>query len=509
MTSPSADASAPREHVRVAVIGSGFAGIGASIALTRVGVEHVVLERAGELGGTWRDNTYPGCRCDVPSHLYSFSFAPNPDWSETYSPQPEIQAYLHRIAEEYGVTRRIRFGHDVTRAAWDDDQKRWRLDTPAGSLTADIIVAGNGFLSEPAFPDIAGIDSFEGAMFHSAQWSHDHDLTGERVAVIGTGASAIQFAPEIQPDVAHLTLFQRTPPWVLPHGNRRISNAERRLFRAVPQWQRAIRGVVYGSREVFVTALLRNGKGLERMEQLARRHLETQVADPDLRAKVTPSYRPGCKRLLLSNDYYPTLAEPNVEVVTHSIVEIRPDGIVTADGATHPVDTIILGTGFHVTDNPIAQRIHGRAGASLADTWAGTGAQAYLGSTVPGFPNLFFLAGPNTGIGHTSLVFMIEAQITYVVDAIETMDRTGAASVELRAPVLAAWTDSIQRKAETTVWNSGGCSSWYLDAEGRNTTLWPEHTFRFRARTRRFDPARYELVAHPEVDRVGETADVR
>ncbi len=472
------------------MIGSGFAGIGASIALARAGIEHVILERAQELGGTWRDNTYPGCRCDVPSHLYSFSFAPNPDWSETYSPQPEIQAYLLRTAEEHGVAARIRFGHDVERAAWDDDAKCWRIETPVGSLTADVVVCGNGFLAEPALPAIPGIDSFAGTAFHSARWHHDHDLTGERVAVIGTGASAVQFVPEIQPRVGHLALFQRTPPWVLPHGNRTIRDAERRLFRALPQWQRAIRGLVYGSREVLATALIRNGKALERMEHLARRHLESQVPDPDLRARITPSYRPGCKRLILSNDYYPALAEPNVDVVTDAIVEIRPEGIVTDDGTTHAVDTIIFGTGFRVTDNPIAQRIHGREGTSLATTWATTGAQAYLGSSVPGFPNFFFLAGPNTGIGHTSLVFMIEAQIAYVVDAIETMDRTGAASVELRAPVLAVWTDSIRRKAAGTVWNSGGCSSWYLDAQGRNTTLWPEHTFRFRSRTRRFDVAR-------------------
>ncbi len=497
---PASPDPGPDEHFHVVVVGSGFAGIGASIALAEAGIDHVVLERADELGGTWRDNTYPGCRCDVPSHLYSFSFAPNPDWSETYSPQAEIQAYLRRTADDHGVTERIRFRHEVRRASWDARQNRWELDTHGGRLTADILVVGNGFLAEPALPDIPGIESFAGTAFHSARWRHDHDLTGERVAVIGTGASAIQFVPEIQPTVEHLTLYQRTPPWVFPHGNRAITDTERSLFRAIPALQRAIRGTIYWSRELLVTAMLRNGKGIARMEKLARRHLETQVPDPELRARVTPTYRPGCKRLLLSNDYYPTLSEPNVDVVTDAITEIRPDAVVTADGVAHPVDTIIFGTGFHVTDNPIAERIHGREGRSLADGWADTGAQAYVGSTVPKFPNLFFLAGPNTGIGHTSLVVMIEAQIAYVVDAIETMHRTGAASVELRAPALAAWTDTIRRKAAGTVWNSGGCASWYLDAEGRNTTLWPDYTFRFRRGTRRFDPARYELVARAEAD---------
>jgi cation diffusion facilitator CzcD-associated flavoprotein CzcO len=480
---------------RVAVVGTGFAGLGASIALSRAGIDHLVLEKADDLGGTWRDNTYPGCRCDVPSHLYSFSFAPNPDWSETYSPQPEIHRYLRTTAEDHGVLDRIRFRSEVQDAAWDPAQQRWRLTTPSGEVVAEHLILGYGPLSVPSIPDLPGLDDFEGTAFHSAQWRSDHDLRGERVAVIGTGASAIQFVPQIQPDVAHLTLFQRTPPWVLPHRNRRITRGERALYRAVPATQKLVRGLVYWSREAFVTSMLRNGKTLENMEKLARKHLHDSVDDPDLRATLTPDYRPGCKRLLPSNDYYPAVAQPNVDVVTDKIVRVTPTGIVTADGTEHEVDTIIFGTGFKVTDNPVAEWVRGADGRTLAEHWSEHGMQAYLGTTVPRFPNLYLLAGPNTGIGHTSLVVMIEAQLRYVLGALEAQERTGAGALEVRRSVLATYTDEIQRKAAKTVWNTGGCASWYLDDQGRNTTIWPDYTFRFRRRTKRFDARAYELTA--------------
>jgi cation diffusion facilitator CzcD-associated flavoprotein CzcO len=482
------------EHTRVAVVGSGFGGIGASVALARAGIEHLVLERDADVGGTWRDNRYPGCRCDVPSHLYSFSFAPNPGWSQTYSPQPEIHDYLRRVADEHGVRARTRFGAEVRAARWDDDAQRWALDTAAGPLTADVVILGNGPLAEPAVPDIPGLAGFAGALFHSARWPEDLDLRGARVAVIGTGASAIQFVPQIQPDVAALTLFQRTPPWVLPHSNRRITAAEHALYRAVPAAQRLVRSAVYWSRELFVTGYLRNAGFLRRMEGLARWNIASAIDDPVLREKVTPTYRAGCKRLLISDDYYPALAQGNVDVVTEKVLEVRPDAVVTADGAVHPADVIILGTGFHVTDNPIAGIVRGRAG-TLAEAWAGDGMRAYKGTTIPGFPNLFMLAGPNTGIGHTSLVVMIEAQLAYITDALATMEATGAASVEVRPTATDAWNAEVQAKAAGTVWSSGGCASWYLDAEGRNTTLWPDYTFRFIRRTRRFDAERYELTA--------------
>ena len=481
------------EHHRVIVVGAGFAGVGASVALQRAGIEHVVLERAGDVGGTWRDNTYPGCRCDVPSHLYSFSFAPNPEWSETYSPQPEIQAYLQRTARDLGVVDRTRFGAELVEAAWEPEARRWRLATAAGPLTCDVLLMGNGPLAEPAVPDIPGIESFAGDVFHSARWPTGVDLTGRRVAAVGTGASAVQYVPQIQPVVEHLTVFQRTPGWVLPHRNRRITDLERTLYRRVPAAQRFVRGLVYWTRELIARAMVRNRTHV--IEKLARKHLADQVADPELRAKLTPTYRPGCKRLLPSNDWYPALQQPNVDLVTEKIVEIRPDAVVTADGDVHEADTLILGTGFRVLDNPMFDRVLAGDGRSLTDHWATTGAQAYLGTTVPGFPNLFLLAGPNTGIGHTSLLVMIEAQLAYVVDALRHLERTGARTLGLRPKVLAGWSREVQRKARGSVWNSGGCASWYLDAEGRNGSIWPDYTFRFTRRTRRFDATSYEVVS--------------
>jgi cation diffusion facilitator CzcD-associated flavoprotein CzcO len=486
------------EHHRAVIVGAGFAGIGASVALAGRGTEHVIFERAGELGGTWRDNQYPGCRCDVPSHLYSFSFALNPEWSETYSPQPEIQAYLQRTAAAYRVTERIHFNRDVLGADWDPAGQRWRLATSAGPCTTDVLLLANGPLAEPALPDLPGADRFEGPAFHSARWRRDLDLAGRRVAVIGTGASAIQIVPAIQPLVARLTVFQRTAPWVLPHSNRRITDTERAIYRRVPAAQRLVRQGIYWSREAVAAPLLRSGPLLSRFERLARRHIASQVHDAELRAKVMPDYRPGCKRLLPSDDWYPAIQQPNVELLADKIVEVGPDRIFTADGREVPVDTIVFATGFRVTDNPVAERIRGATGRTLAERWSATGMQAYLGTTVPDFPNLFLLAGPNTGIGHTSLVFMIEAQLAYVMGALDDMARRGASSIELRQGVLDQWTHEIQAKAAGTVWNTGGCASWYLDAEGRNTTIWPDYTFRYRRLTRHFDATCYRFATESE-----------
>ena len=489
------DGSTAGERFRVAIVGSGFAGLGMAIRLKQAGIhDFVVLERGREVGGTWRDNSYPGCQCDVPSHLYSFSFAPNPDWTRTFSNQPEIWAYLKRCAEDYGITPHIRFGHDVGSARWDTHAGEWRLETSEGTIAADVFVSGMGALSEPSIPAIPGLDGFEGAAFHSAAWDHDHDLRGKRVAVIGTGASTIQIVPKIQPYVAGLKVFQRTPPWVLPHPDRPTTDLERRVYRALPPAQLAMRAAIYWARETFVLGFMHPRIIENTAERLGRAHLRRQVEDPELRRKLTPSYRMGCKRILISNDYYPALTQPGVELVTDAIAEVSGSSIVTRDGSAHEVDTIILGTGFHVTDLPAAEKIYGRDGRSLTDVWAGR-LEAHAGTTVAGFPNLFWLLGPNTGLGHNSVVFMIEAQIAYVMDALRTMEARGIHAVEPRKDAQTRYNEELQRRMEGTVWTSGDCRSWYLDASGRNRTLWPGATWRFRQRTRRFDIANYETHA--------------
>ncbi|MDT7570949.1 MAG: hypothetical protein QOE05_1123 [Actinomycetota bacterium] len=480
-------------HVRVAVVGSGFAGLGAAIRLKRDGYDDfVVLERADDLGGTWRDNTYPGCACDVQSHLYSYSFAPNPDWSRSYSGAAEIHAYLQRVATDFGVRPHLRYGAELLQATWEDDARHWQLTTSRGSLTADVVVSGTGPLSDPLIPELPGLDTFAGRAFHSARWDHDHDLRGRRVAVVGTGASAIQFVPVVAEQAASLTIFQRTPPWLLPRMDRRIKDSAKAKYRESPRRQRLVRTAIYWFRELNVLAFTGGGRMARLAEKMARRHLARQVADQELRAKLTPSYRIGCKRILLSDDYYPALTRPNVELVTAPVVEVRPHSVVDADGREHDVDTIVFGTGFHVTDQPIAARVRGRDGRLLSEAW-GPSPEAYLGTTVPGFPNLFLLLGPNTVLGHTSVVYMIEAQLAYVLDALRLMDARRLATVEVRPRVAEEFNDRIQRSLQGTVWNAGGCKSWYLDAAGRNSSLWPTYTFRFRSATKRFDADSYVL----------------
>lgn len=488
-TTPGEGAGAS-EHHKIVIVGAGFSGIGAAIRLLEAGErDFVVLERAGELGGTWRDNTYPGCRCDVQSNLYSFSFAPNPDWSETFPSQPEIWAYLGDVARRFGVLPYLRFDEELTDATFDEATGTWRVTTPRASFTAQFLILGTGFLAEPRLPDIAGLDRFEGTVMHSARWDHGHDLAGERVAVVGTGASAIQIVPSIQPEVASLTLFQRTPGWVVPHLNRPVKPWEHRLYRRFPPAQRASRAVTYAVRELLVLSFVKFPKLMSRAERQARRHLLTQVPDAQLRAKLSPHYALGCKRVLPSNDFYPAVGRANVEVVTEAITEIGPHEVITADGTARAVDTIVLATGFHVTDNPLMDRVHGRAGATLAERFA-SGAPAYLGTTFAGFPNLFMLEGPNTGLGHSSMIYMIESQLNYVLDGLAKLDAYGLDVCEPSEPVVAAYNAGLQARLATTVWGSG-CSSWYLDDQGRNTTLWPDFTFVFRHRTRHFDLADY------------------
>jgi cation diffusion facilitator CzcD-associated flavoprotein CzcO len=481
-------------HHRTVVVGTGFSGLGMAIRLLKDGErDFVLLERAGEIGGTWRDNTYPGCRCDVPSHLYSFSFAPNPSWSSTFSPQREILDYLRDVAERFGVMPHVRFHTELQSAEWDEAEARWRIETSQGPMTADVLVCGQGPLSEPRLPDVPGIESFEGTTFHSADWNHEHDLTGKRVAVVGTGASAIQFVPAIQPDVEQLHVFQRTPPWVVPHPNRPMTKLERAIYSRLPLAQLAMRAGIYWARESFVLQF-RNRRMRRLATRIALRQLERQVPDPELRAKLTPRYEIGCKRILPTDEWYPAVARPNVEVIDEALAEIRPHSVVAGDGTERAVDTIIFGTGFHVTEMPIAGMVRGAHGRTLAEVWDGS-PEAYKGAAVAGFPNLFLLVGPNTGLGHNSIVFMIESQVDYVGDALATMRRRGARRVEVRPEAQAAYNDEVQELTRGTVWVTGGCASYYIDRNGRNSSLWPTFTWPFRRRTREFDEGAYALGA--------------
>lgn len=490
---PVPPASALPAHVRVAVVGSGFAGLGTAIRLRQEGVtDFLVFERAEGVGGVWRANTYPGCACDVQSHLYSLSFAREAGWSRSYGPQEEIRRYLEGCVARFDLARHLRFGHEVREVRWLEDDARWRLETSHGVVTADVVVGAMGGLSEPKVPELPGLDRFGGEVFHSAAWNHAYDLRGKRVAVVGTGASAIQFVPHVQPLVGKLVLFQRTPPWVVPRNDRAFGPAERALFRRVPGLARTFRAGLYASRELFALGMmypeLFGGLG----ERLARAHLRRAVKDPELRRKLTPSYRLGCKRVLLSDDYLPAVAQPNVEVVPHALARAEPGAVVGADGSRHEVDAIVFGTGFQIQDFPFARRVVGRGGASLRDAWAARGTMvAHLGTTVAGFPNLFLLQGPNTGLGHTSVLIMIEAQIEHVVRALRFMAREGAAAIEPRPDAQDAFVRDVDRRMEGTVWTAGGCASWYLDASGRNSTLWPGFTFSFARRVRPFDPAEY------------------
>jgi len=478
----------------VAIVGSGFAGLGIAVRLAGAGRDDfLVLEKGDSVGGTWRDNTYPGCACDVPSHLYSFSFAPNPHWTRVFARQPEIRAYLERIADTYRMRDRIRLGAAVTDATWDG--AGWDVRTSDGArIRARVLIWGTGPLHIPAIPDLDGLAEFEGTVFHSSQWDHGHDLRGRRVAVIGTGASAIQFVPQVQRHAAHLTLFQRTAPWVLPKPDRPIPALARKLFRAVPATQKAARGMIYARNEMLVGGFL-HPKRMEVIGRLGRRHLARTFADrPDLLAKVTPDFTLGCKRILMSNDYYPALKQPNADVVTEKIVSVTPTGIVTADGVEHAVDTIIFGTGFTVGEGLAdGVTITGRDGRTIADAWA-DGPQALLGTTVAGFPNLFTMIGPNTGLGHSSMVYMIESQTSFILDALARIDEAGAVAIDTVQERQDRFNDDLQRRLRGTVWTAGGCASWYLDEQGRNRTLWPGYTFDYRRRTRRIRVADHELI---------------
>ena len=479
----------------IAILGTGFAGLGMAIRLKQAGIDSfTIYEKADGVGGTWRDNTYPGAACDVPSHLYSFSFDSFPDWTRKFSPQPEILAYLEHCADAFGLRPHIRFGTEISAAAWDDEAQVWRLRTTTGEEhTAHALVSGLGQLNLPAYPDLPGLDTFAGTAFHSSRWDHGHDLAGRKIAVIGNGASALQFVPEIQPQADRLYQFQRSANWILPKPDGAFTEKQRARFHRHPILELAYRRYIYLMLE-WRFHIFHDGNRLAPMaEKLARRYLDAQVKDPAVRAVLTPDFPVGCKRLLMSNDYFAALTAPNAEVVATPIESIVPDGIVTADGTHREVDTIIFGTGFQSTSFLAPVEITGRDGVRLTDVWK-DGAEAYLGVTVAGFPNLFLCYGPNTNLGHNSIVFMIECQVHYTLACLRRLMHSRSVALDVKPEVMAAYNRDLQAAMHGTVWEAG-CHSWYKTATGKVVNNWPHYTVEYWLKTREPDFAAYDFVA--------------
>jgi cation diffusion facilitator CzcD-associated flavoprotein CzcO len=478
---------------RVVIIGAGFGGIGMAIRLQEAGIEDfVILDRATDLGGTWRDNSYPGLSCDVPSQLYSFSFRPW-RWSRRYPVREEILAYLHGLVAERGLGGRLRFGCGVAAANFDEGSALWTLTLEDGStVEATAVVCAVGQLGTPALPGIPGRDEFAGPSWHSGRWNHDVDLAGRRVAVIGTGASAIQFVPEVAKVAAHVDVYQRTAPYVLPKADRPYREAEQVMFDRLPVVRKADRLRIFLYGELLTSGFVLSQKMLAAPMRLWRRQLEEQIADPELRAKCVPDYVMGCKRVAFSNDWYPALARPDVELVTDKIERIVADGVVTADGTTRAADVLIYGTGFKAVEFLSPIEVTGFDGRRLADAWSG-GAEAYLGISVSGFPNFFILYGPNTNLGGNSIIYMLEGQIGYALGAIQALDAERLAWLDVRPDVHDSFNAWVQSASHTSVWESG-CHSWYTTASGRNTNNWPDHTFLYRYRVRHFDLGAYRVM---------------
>jgi cation diffusion facilitator CzcD-associated flavoprotein CzcO len=476
-------------RVEVAVVGAGFAGIGMAMALRRAGIDDVVLlERAAAVGGTWRDNTYPGIACDVPSHLYGFAAHPNPSWSGTYARGDEIRAYLEHVVDAEGLRDRIRLNTAMRGARWDAADEEWRIATPAGTITARALVLACGRLTEPAIPQLAGLETFPGPIFHSARWDHDAPLAGRRVGVVGTGASAIQIVPELARTAAHVTLFQRTPAWIVPRGGDVYSDADRRGFAANPEALEAVRADLYAEGEQRFASRSGDSAAAAEAEAIARAHLESQVADPALRALLTPDYAFGCKRVLLSDDFYPAVASDAVTLVPSPLERVEGSAIVAADGSSHALDALVLATGFASTRQPYADLVVGERAQSLAEHWS-AGMTSFASTVVAGFPNLFVLNGPNASLGHSSSVLMIEEQAAY---AARVLSRHAGRVLRVDPAAEQAYTDEIAAAAASTRWMTGGCRNWYVDERsGRLTLLWPGTVDAFRARLDRADGSEF------------------
>jgi cation diffusion facilitator CzcD-associated flavoprotein CzcO len=482
----------------VVVVGAGASGIGAAVRLLEAGItDFVVLEKSSELGGTWRDNTYPGCACDVPSALYSYSFAPNPSWSRAFAGQAEIRTYLVDTARRHGVLPHLRCGVEMLRADWDPLRQLWSVETTDGPIEARVLITATGPWHEPLIPTIPG--TFDGPVFHSSRWDHAVDLTGKRVAVIGTGASAVQFVPAIQPIVGSLQLFQRTAQWVLPKPDHYVPAAERWLFRRVPSAERLLRRLEYLGMEALGLGF-RHPWIMRVVQRIGLLHLRRSVPSASLRAALTPSYVPGCKRLLMSNTYYPALAQSNVSVHPTAVASFDGRAVVGADGTRVEADVVVLGTGFKILDLPVATRVFDEGGRSLADHWQGT-PQAYLGTAVAGFPNFFNLLGPNLGTGHTSAFMILEAQLDHVLGAVSALLSHGWSSLDVRRSAQASFVASVQAALRGTVYETGGCASYYHDVNGQNSFSWPWSTRRLRTRVGRFDASDYTISSPLKVAR--------
>ena len=468
------------------IVGTGFSGMGMAIKLLESGRDDfVVLEKAHDVGGTWRDNTYPGCECDIPSHMYSFSYELNNDWSKSFSGQPEIWAYMRKVADEKGIRPKIDFGVEVKGATWDEDDQRWTITTNGETYVARVLVAGVGGLHIPNIPEVKGADSFAGPMFHSATWDHNVDLKDKKVVVIGTGASAIQFVPIIAQEVGQLTVFQRTPAWVLPKKDKPTSSLKKTAFSNVPGATRAYRNALYWGLESRAIAFNGHLNVLPFAEKVVTRYLKKAIPDDELRAKLTPDYRLGCKRVLQSNTYYPTFLRDNVELNTDGVAEIVADGVIDNNGVKHEADIVIWGTGFHVVDAFDYLDIKGKAGLDLATQFKEHGVETYMGMAINGFPNLYFMLGPNTALGHNSVVFMIEQQTKFIIRMLDEMQKRGAASAEPTLEAQTEFNNEIQDKVSKGIWTTGGCTSWYLDSHGKNRTIWPKFTFQYWWETRK------------------------
>jgi len=472
------------------VVGAGISGIAAAYKMNQAGYhDYVVFEKADRVGGTWRDNNYPGCGCDVPSALYSFSFSPSHKWSHLFAKQPEILSYLEDVAAKFDLNKKIEFNNELVSAKWDQSQGIWNLETSKGLYKAKTVMFTTGPITEPSMPKVKGIETFKGEMFHSARWNHDYDLKGKRVAVIGTGASAIQFIPQVQPLASELFVFQRTAPWVLPKADMDLNDTAKNIIKRFPviqkTWRNSIAQILNG-----INFGLRNPKTLKPVNALSRQLLKLQIKDEQLRKDVTPNFDIGCKRLLFANNYYPALQQDNVKLIPHGLVEIDGNTVISANGERHEVDVIIWGTGFEVSHPPIGKRVYDVEGKLLADRWKDSSPEAYLGTSIEGLPNAFLVLGPNILV-YDSFIGIAEAQIGYIVDGLVKMKSQKIKQLVIKKEVIAKHNHLVQKHLKTTVFNAGGCKSYYLDANGRNFAAWPWSLKELRSRLKKMDLDHY------------------